>query len=264
MNLQFTKQIELTPHKNTKKYFLSFWLIFFISSIFIGLYTSCDYQSSIYQKVSCNKILLMAGQNYPMRSNNDDIIFITPLTDLFWDGRNGLKYNCYSNITFIKVDILNSITADINFIGSFICNQKPWMTLSDTTMNKSPIWMKDIINNTYRGLNENFTIPYSILFDINNKIQTVFTNYNKTNITFNINIFKILSQYTDAINNLDIAISYQCRSCYYHMDTFGFQSFVKLIITMGTMLSFATIISTKVIPLFLNYKYELTNELSKC
>lgn len=254
MNLQFTKLVELSPNRNTQKIFLLYWTLFLIISILIGLYTSCDYQISDYQKGSCNVVLLTAGQNIPMRSN--ETIFITPLVDLFWDGRNGLKYNCYSNITFIKVDIINSITANINFLGDFICNGKHWMKLSDTTLTNSPTWMQSIIDESYVELNKNFTNPFTILFDIKNEIQTVFTIYDEVNVTFNKNIFNTISQYTNAVNNLDVVTSYQCRSCYGHMDTFDFQSFIRLIITMGTFFSLATLISTKIIPKFLNYQYD--------
>lgn len=257
MNLQFTKIVEIYPNNNTKKIFILFWITFFISSISIGFYTSCDYQISDYQKGSCNPVLLTAGQNYPMRSN--ETIFITPLIDLFWDGRNGLKYSCNSNISFVKIDIMNSVTANINFWGYYTCNEKPWLTLSDTTITNSPTWMQNIVNECYMKFTPNFTNPFTISFDINNQIQTIYTINGEVNVTFNKNMFDTISQYTNAINNLDIVTSYQCRSCYGHMDTFGFQSFVRLIITMGTIFSFATIISTKIIPLFLNYQYNEIN-----
>lgn len=261
MNLQFTKQIEIKPSKNTKYYFIVYWIIFFVISLCVGFYTSCDYQSAIYTKGSCNKVLLTAGQDYPMRSN--ETIFIKPLIDIKWDGRNSIYYNCYSNITFVQIDISTQIKADISFRGVFICNDKPWLTLSETTISNSPTWMQYFVNNSYSyiELNNNFTKPYSILIDIENKIQTVYDIESINNITFNTDIFNVISEYTKSINNLDVVTSYQCRSCYGHMETFSFQSFVRLIITMGTIFSFATMISTKIIPIILDYKYYEINEM---
>ena len=261
MNFQFTKNYELIPYKNTKKYFLLFWFMFLIFSLCISFYTSCDYQSSIYTKGSCNKVLLTAGQKYPMKTVDDDTIYVTPLRDLKWDGRNTLSYNCYSDITFIKIDILNEITADINFLGSFICNNNPWLSLSKTNVEESPKWLKTIIKTNYKELNNNFTKPFTILYDILNKEKTIFGTNITENIIFDNEILNTISNYTEAVNNLDVGISYQCRSCYGYINTFDFQSFIRLIVTTSSILSFANIISTKLIPIMLKYRYEPDNNV---
>lgn len=261
IDLQFKKIYEIKPITNTKNYYLIYWCCFFIISFCIGLYTSCDYQSSIYVKGSCNTILLMAGQVYMMKSNENIFIYIMPIIDLMWDGRNGQYYNCYSNITDIKTTYFSDIMAETSFIGDFICNGVSWLTLTKINIDESPVWIKNVIIEDYNQMVNNFTGPFSVEYNIENKTKYVSSVTKSYYTIFNFDILEAISKYTNAINTLDVVVSYQCRSCYDKINSFNFQSFIRLIITMGSILSIGTFISNKIIPNF--FKYENNVELIK-
>lgn len=254
INLQFTRIYEINPTSNTRNYYLIYWFCFFIISFCVGLYTSCDYQSSIYVKGSCNTILLMAGQTYLMKSNEDVLIYIIPERDLIWDGRNGLKYSCYSNINIIKTTYFSDLMAETNFLGNFICNEIPWLKLSSVNIDNSPPWLKNIIIEDYNQIVENSTGPFTVQYEIKHNIKKISNIINTYEVIFNTNILETLSNYTEAINNLDVAVSYQCKSCYNKIKSFDFQSFIRLIITMGSILSIGTFIANKIIINLFKYK----------
>jgi hypothetical protein len=201
----------------------------------------------------------MAGQTYLMKSSENVLIYIIPEIDLIWDGRNGLKYSCYSNITTIKTTYFSDLMAETNFLGNFICNEIPWLTLSSVNIDNSPLWLKNIIIDDYNQIVENTTGTFTVQYDIKHNIKTISNVINTYNIIFNTDILEIISNYTEAINTLDVAISYQCKSCYNKINSFDFQSFIRLIITMGSILSVGTFIANKIIINLFEYKNNKIN-----
>lgn len=238
----FSVPVTITPKNSNNILYTSIILVLFISSLFLGLITSCDYQSLEMQKFGCDDIKLIKGNIYSIYPSNVQIIMDRDYKWTYNEYKNGIE-NLSIAWQWIEVTYQN---------GNYKFDQ-------DLFVSKDDLELFQPISLGYQNIsiqlraNLNYIIEKRNLTILNNNDYDLFIRYyNKGHIlVYNIlgssqqvtvNITEeeagiISKPYYSMINPIKLSQTYTCHNCIYNESSFGFSNFLKTCTIMFTTFS---------------------------